>query len=224
MDKEDLNLNELLEDIRKIKNAINQNSYLFKKILDFPFLKLTLVLTGLMTFFVPIFYYFLLKQYINYEAIPFELRLALILAIIIGLSLLSFAKLSFYFQARQLTPRSSLIEIFSRMISRQVLVIYPLIIGSVIFFAVFFLAEQSYHLLVPTLAIGMGICFSVIGSFISLPEFFIFGNYFWISGMISVPFIIKAPLTSLLWISGIFGLGMLFFGFYLFFDRLRKEH
>jgi hypothetical protein len=225
MESRDPQLTELLENIREIKSAIKQNSYIFQLVIYNPFLKLALVIVGLMSFFVPIFYYLLLKSYPSYGAIPFEIRLILILAIILGFLLLGFAKLRSYFEARQQRPKSSLIDFFSRLISRQVLSIYPVLLGGIIFFLIYFLAGRMYHLIVPTIAIGMGICFSIVGAFISLPAFFILGNYFWITGMLSVPFIVKTPGTSLLWVSGIFGLGMLGFGFYLIFvRRASKEH
>jgi hypothetical protein len=225
MDKEDLNLKELLADIREIKSAIKQNSFMFKQFFDYPLIKATLIIAGLVTLFVPIFYYFLLQSYSNYDAIPFEVRFALIIAIVIGFSLGAFAKLRFYFKARGQRPESSAIELFNRLFSRQVLMMYPILMGSIIFFVCFFLSKGMYHFIVPTLAIGIGICFSVVGSFVSSLEFFVFGNYLWIFGMISVPFIVKTPSAALLWVSGIFGLGLLGLGFYLvFWRRMDEEH
>ncbi len=224
MEKEDLNLNELVENIRRIKGAIKQNSYTFQQLIYRPMMKFILFIGGLTSLFVPFFYYCLMKRYITYEAIPFEIRLSLIISVIIGLAVISLGKLILYRQARHITPDNSWGKTFIRLISRQALFIYPVLLSSIIFLAVFFMMRQDYHLIVPTLAVGMGICFSVIGSFISLPEFFIFGSYLWILGTLSVPFIVKAPLTSLLWVSGIFGLGMLVFAFYLtFFYPSEKE-
>jgi hypothetical protein len=224
MENNDPRLTELLENIREIKSAIKQNSYTFKQFFDYPLLKLTLIIAGMIIFFVPIFYYLLLKSHPSYGAIPFEIRLALILAVFFAFSLFGFTKIRFYLEVRRQRPKSSWIDLFSRLISRQALLIYPILLGGIIFFTIYFLTGRMYHLLVPALAIGMGICFSTVGSFISAPEFFAFGNYIWIVGMLSVPFIVKAPATALLWISGIFGLGMLGFGFYLiFFHRALKE-
>ncbi|MCL6591077.1 MAG: hypothetical protein K6U80_14120 [Firmicutes bacterium] len=225
METKDLNLAGLMENVREIKNAIKQNSYTFQQFFDFPLLKLTLIFAGLIFFFVPIFYYLLLKSYPGYGAIPFEIRTALILAVILAFSLFGYTKISFYLEVRRQQPKSSWLNFFSRLISRQALLIYPILLGAICFFIVYFLSGRMYHLLVPTLAIGMGICFSTVGAFISATEFFIFGNYFWIAGMLSVPFIAKAPQAALLWAAGIFGLGMLFFGMYLlFFFRPSKEH
>ncbi|MCL6591078.1 MAG: solute carrier organic anion transporter [Firmicutes bacterium] len=219
MDKEDLNLERLLADIREIKSAIKQNSYMFKQFFDCPLLKVTLIMDGLVAVFVPVFYYRLMKSYPSYEAIPVTIRFALIMAVVIGFSMGAFAKLRFYFKARGQRPGFSAMELFTRLFSRQALMMYPIMMGSIIFFVSFFLSQGMYHLVVPTLAIGIGICFSMIGSFVSALELFIFGNFFLISGVISVPFIVNTPPAAPLWVSGIFGLGMLGLGCYLIFWR-----
>ncbi len=217
MDQEELNLNELLDDIRRVKKAIKQNSYAVKEAIYLPMMKLIFLIAGLAALIIPTLYYFFIKSFGNYQAIPYEIRLLLIAAIIIGVILTGAGKMIFYFQARQHISRPSLIKILMRLFSRQVILMYPVLIGSMLFFILYFLFRQDYYLLVPTFAIGLGVIFSMIGSIVSFPEFFVLGNYFWIAGTISVPFLTVNPLASLLWVSGIFGLGMLLFSFYLLF-------
>jgi hypothetical protein len=218
MDKEDLNFNELLDDFRRIKSAIKQNSYIYRQLIYSPVVKLILLVSGLTALLIPVFYYLLLKCYGNYEAIPFEFRLALILALIVGFSIAIYGKLTLIIQAYHLTPpQPSFLKFISRVFSRQVLLLCPLIFGSIFFFVIFFMTGQNYHLIVPAVAIGLGLCFGMIGSFISSWEFFMIGNYCWVLGIISIPFIVSAPITALLWTSGIFRLGMLGLGFYLMF-------
>lgn len=220
---DNFNLNETLEDIRRIKSVIQQNSYTYQQLVYSPVVKLILFVSGLTALWVPVFYYLLLKRYESYEAIPFEIRLTLVLVIIIGLSLVFYGKLILILKAYRLTPQPSFLKFMNRVLSRQVLLLCPLIIGSIFFFVIFFMTVQNYHLIVPAVAIGLGICFSIIGSFISSSEFFVLGNYCWILGTLSIPFIIFAPLTALLWTSGIFGVGVLGLGFYLmFFHRAHK--
>lgn len=224
MEKQDINFDELLENIRQIKSTIKQNSSITRQLLYLPIMKLMCLIAGLAALFIPFFYYVLLQRYPNYEAIPFEIRLLLIVAIIVGLLLVSIGKTMIYFQARHLVPRASFLKTMIRMYSRQAMLIYPGFVGAMLFFTFFFIMGQNSHLVVPTLAIGIGFCFATIGSFISLTELFQLGNYFWITGVLSVPFISAAPLTSLLWISGIFGLGFLAFYLYIiFFHPTNKE-
>jgi hypothetical protein len=224
MEKQDINFDELLENIRQVKSAIKQNSSITRRLMYSPLMKLLCIITGVAALFMPFFYYVLLQRYLNYEAIPFEIRLLLIGGIIVGLLMVGIGKAMIYFQARQLVPRASFFQTMIRMYSRQAMLVYPGFVGAMLFFTFFFIMGQNSHLVVPTLAIGIGFCFATIGSFISLTELFMLGNYFWITGVISVPFISAAPLTSLLWTSGIFGLGFLAFYLYItFFYQIDKE-
>ncbi len=224
MEKQDINFDELLENIRQVKSAIKQNSSITRRLMYSPLMKLLCIITGVAALFMPFFYYVLLQRYLNYEAIPFEIRLLLIGGIIVGLLMVGIGKAMIYFQARQLVPRASFFQTMIRMYSRQAMLVYPGFVGAMLFFTFFFIMGQNSHLVVPTLAIGIGFCFATIGSFISLTELFMLGNYFWITGIISVPFISAAPLTSLLWTSGIFGLGFLAFYLYItVFYQIDKE-
>lgn len=225
MDKEELNINELLEDIRKIKDSIKQNSYPLREKADSTIFKLLLFTGGITGGLIPLLYYIFLKNYGRYLAIPFEIRLFLSVTAIIGTGLVAAEKIIFYFRMFHFTPRPSFSKIFNRLFSRQVMLLYPGLIGTMLLFVIFFIMRQQYYLIVPATAIGLGIIFSMIGSFTSFLEIFFFGNYIWILGVVSIPFIIASPLTSLLWVSAIFGLGMLAFGFYLtFFYQPDKEH
>lgn len=224
MEKQDLNLDELLENIRQVKSVIKQNSSIVRRLMYLPLLKLLCLISGVAALFIPFFYYVLLQRYSNYEAVPFELRLLLIAGIIIGLLMVGIGKAMIYFQARELVHRASFIQTMIRMYSRQAMLVYPGFVAAMLFFIFFFIMGQNSHFVVPTLAIGIGFCFVTIGSFTSLTELFILGNYFWITGVISVPFISAAPLTSLLWTSGIFGLGFLAIYLYIaFFHPIDKE-
>ena len=224
MDNEEINLNELIEDIRRIKNTIKQNSYSFKQMANLPMFKLVLFTAGLTSAIIPFLYYIFLQNYGSYNSIPFEIRLFLTVSTLITLVIIAVGKFTIYFQIYHITPRLSLFKSLYRFFSRQAMLLYPGLIGTMLFFVIFFIMKQSYHLITPAIAIGIGVCFSMVGSFISFPEFFFLGNYFWFLGTISVPFIINSPRDSLLWASAIFGLGMLFFSFYLaFFYRPDKE-
>jgi hypothetical protein len=224
MEKHELNFDELLENIRQIKGAIKQNSSITRQLIYSPLMQWLLLICGVVTLFVPFFYYVLMQRYIRYEAIPFEIRLLLIMVIAAGILLAGAGKAMVYLQARHLIPQASFLKTLIRMYSRQAVVLYPGFVAAMIFFAFFFIMGGNSHFVVPTTAIGIGFCFSTIGSFISLTELYLLGNYFWITGVISVPFISAAPLSSLLWTSGIFGVGMLAFYVYItFFHRMDKE-
>lgn len=225
MDQENLNLNELLDDIRRIKHAIKQNSGALQQVFSTPAFKWTFFIAGLALAIIPLLYYLFLRQYGTYMSIPAEIRFFLIAGIIGGMLLTGLGKLFAFFEARQHFPQPSLPNVLVRLFSRQVLLIYPVLMGSMLFFTVFFIMQQNYHFIVPTFAIGMGIGFSMIGSFTSLSGFFFFGNYLWILGAVSVPFITAVPLSSLLWASLTFGLGLLSLSFYLMFaDGSHKEN
>lgn len=224
MEKQDVNFDELIENIRQIKGAIKQNSSIARQLIYSPLMKLVLFITGVVVLFVPFFYYVLLQRYFKYEAIPFEIRLLLMVGIIVGLLGAIIGKAMIYIQARHLVPRASFLKTMMRMYSRQAMLIYPGFVGAMLFFTLFFIMGRNSHFIVPTLAIGIGFCFGTIGSFISLTELLLLGHYFWIAGVVSVPFISAAPLTSLLWTSGIFGLGFLvFYLCIIFFHPIDKE-
>ena len=225
MDTQDVNFDELLDNIRRIKSVIKQNSCIFRQLVYSPIMKMATLIFGLISLFIPFFYYVLLQHYIKYEKIPFEIRLLLIVAVVVGFFLVSSGKIALYIKAWHQAPRSSFLKTFSRVFSRQVLLIYPGLVGSMIFFTFFFIMQQNSHFVFPTIAIGMGFLFVTAGLFVSMTEFFVFGYFNLIMGVISVPFISVRPLTALLWTSGVFGLGMLAFYLYItFFHRMDKEH
>lgn len=225
MTNEHLDLNELLEDVRRIKSTIKQNAYIFQSLLYSLALKLAFLIAGTTAMLVPFLYYSYIQQYGDYTAVPAKTRLSLILIIVAGTVLVSIVKFIAYFKAKRLISQPSILKIFSRLVSRQALALYPGFIATILFFVVFFITQDNNHFIVPTLAIGMGIVFSMIGSFISLPDLLFLGSYLWLTGLLSVPFINKDPLASLLWTSVIFGLGMLGFGLYLIIKyRQEKGH
>ncbi len=224
MEKKDLNLNELLENIRQIKGVIRQNSPITRRMFYSPLVQLLFFITGVTSLFLPFVYYVLIRRHVKYEAIPFEIRLVLIVGVIIGILMVSIGKYMIFNRARQLVPHASFLKTLFRMHSRQAMLLYPGFVVAMLFFTFFFIMTGNSHLVVPTMAIGIGFCFCTIGSFISLTELYLLGNYFWLTGVIAVPFIINAPLTSLLWTSGIFGAGMLAFYLYItIFHRMDKE-
>jgi hypothetical protein len=225
MAQNESNLNELLEDIRQIKNAIKQNSYTLREMIYQRRFILAVITAGITATLIPLLSYFFLQRHGDYQAIPLMIRWLLIAGIGLGFGLTTFWKGSAFFQVAPHSPQTSLLKIYIRLLSRQALILYPILFGIMFFFIIFFMKRQSYHLLVPTIAIGLGVCFSTNGAFISLMEFFLFGIYICILGTLSVPFIIANPRASLIWAAGIFGLGMLLFGIYLlFFSRPSKEH
>lgn len=224
MDNENLDLCGLLEDVRRIKDSIKQNAYLFRQVLYTPASKLVFLIAGAVAAIVPLLYASYLKQYGHYAAIPENVRLWLILIISGGIVFSALGKLSAYHSARRHVSQPSVLKTLARLVSRQALWLYPGMFFTILFFVFLFLVQGNYHFILPTLAIGVGILLSTVGSFISLHDLFFFGSYSWIMGVVSVPFIIQNPRASLLWTSVIFGLGMFVFGVYLLINyRSDKE-
>jgi hypothetical protein len=77
-----------------------------------------------------------------------------------------------------------------------------------VYLSVYFCITGSYQIVFAVITIAAGLLYTMMGTIYSLFEFLLAGLLLVIGGSASIPFIIAAPFTTIIWIGGTFSISL----------------
>lgn len=201
-------IDEIVSDLLYIKNAISKNSNIFKfislnEILRRVYLIGAIIIIG----FSGIFYYFI-ERHGGYSEIPANNKLLLYALIFAATVMVAFLKITSIMQAAKKINRNiTLLKLFEEIYTTQfVLVVLPYLLVSILL-PVFLKQNGLNHMLVPFLAIFIGLMCTSLVTVFYLRELIFLGGWLIVMGLLSLLGVIV--LHPLLLTMLIFGLGFI---------------
>lgn len=168
----------IMEDIAAIKEVLAKSRPSFRFLLHPVHFRTMSLPFGLSVFLIAGIYHWLIYSYGSYGAVPGTCRhlmLGVILADWVFLGTFKIARFS-----RSVTssdPAYSYRRAVLEMLTFRFVHFYLVFFFSVLFFVAYFIITGTPYLVIPTLAIGIGILFNYLGNISELSEYIITGSW-----------------------------------------------
>lgn len=204
-------VDKLLDDIAAIKSVIRENQPLIKQLLLPVHFRIISFISGFGISGIAMTYYFLLKQYGTYPAIPENLRTGLLIVIAVLLLTVWILKGVLWVKSVHSVNRELTFgQMMKNLYSDQILHTWIPITLLIAFFCFYFIRTDTPEHIVPLLAFGVGIVYNIIGGMTRIRIYLFTGYWMIITGILTVLF---TQLSVLIWLTVSMGLGLILFGF-----------
>lgn len=182
-------INTLIEDISYIKTMITKNNPFLHEAGISKGMQVVTLATGIITIFFSGVFQWLIMKYETFSLIPSEIRLPLFIVLGIFLVLIVFYKQHTIFSTVKISnPTVTFTSMIASIYNRHVIHAYlpPAIIT--LSLSIYFLQSGYAHLLIPTIAIGLGLITNGAAIGFRISEMFVMGYWLLLSGIISLVF------------------------------------
>ena len=205
-------VDKLLGDIKTIKSVISENQPILKQLLLPMHFRVISYLCGIGIIVISLAYYFLLRQYGVYDAIPQAARIFL-LAVIAALAVTVWIlKGVLWFKSvHTVNKELKFGQMIKKLYSGQILHTWIPISFLMVFLIVYCVSNGLNNYIVPIVAFGVGIIYNMIGGMTAIRQYLFTGYWLIVTGVCAILF---PAVSSLLWLALSLGLGLLLFGFF----------
>lgn len=202
-------INTLIEDVSYIKAMITKNNPFLYEAGISKGMQIVTLATGILTILFSGVFQWLIIKYGTFSLIPSEIRLPLFVVLGIFLVVIGFYKQHTIFSTvKTSNPTCTFTSMIANIYNRHVIHAYlpPAIIT--LSLSIYFLQSGHVHLLIPTIAIGLGLITNGAAIGFRISEMFVMGYWLLLSGVISLVF---NHISSCISLSYTIGLGFIFF-------------
>jgi hypothetical protein len=200
-------LDQLTQDISFVRKAIEKNASILNRIDFRSSLRLTILLSAISIFLFCGVFQILVRHFGSFPAIPASIKVIGVCALVLDFALLGILKnFGILKSARAFDPGISLFRLVKEYHSARM---YHHFVptGFVLLFACIFAASHGqYHLIIPMVAIGVGLLYNNFHSWLRMDEFLVMAYWFIVSGCVIILF---NPVPHLLSLSCTLGCGLL---------------
>lgn len=205
MQEKSQELQKLLEDIKYIRGALQQNGDELRKLLYTLSYRLAFWFCALAAVLFAFLYHYFIKQYGSFSAIPSGLKTVLIITTVASFVLAGFIKNTVMVFMKKLYPEATILDMIVRLIGKPLLLTYAVLILLMTYLSAFVGWSGLPVLIFPVVTIGFGLIFSIVGSIFSLLELILCGLLLLIPAALSIPFILADPLSVWIWMGATYG-------------------
>jgi hypothetical protein len=187
VDKRTQELDEVLADLKMIKEAVSKSDNFFRFIDTRRAMRGVMLATGLMIAFFAGLYYYLTSIYGSFMAMPLNLRIFLFVLVGIGWIVLGFIKAGGFIKSgRALSKDMNLNKLFNEIYtSRMLTLMLPYIL--VIISAIIFLCNRGQFVYItPALAILFGLLFIAMSPIIYFKELYLLSAWLIATGLLTL--------------------------------------
>jgi uncharacterized membrane protein YwzB len=204
-------VDKLIGDIETIKSVISENQPILKQLLLPMHFRVISYLVGIGTITISMAYFFLLRQYGGYDAIPQAARISLLVVIIcLAVTIWILKGVLWFKSVHAVNKELRFGQMLKTLYSGQILHTWiPIVflLGTSIAYCIY---AGQIRFIVPALCFGVGIIYNMIGGMIRIRQYLLTGYWLIITGVCAVIF---ANICSLIWLALSLGVGMLLFAF-----------
>lgn len=187
MDKKPQELDEVIADLKMIKEAVSKSDSIIRFIDTRGALKSILLATGLMIALFAVLFYYLIESYGSFAAIPPGIRIALFVLIGLVLCLIGFLKIrNFLKSARGISEDMTLNRLFDEIYTPRLLAIqlpYVLVITLVI---IFICSKGQFLYITPVMSILFGLLLVSLSPLSFLKEFYFLSMWLIATGLLTL--------------------------------------
>ncbi len=187
MDKKTQELEEVIADLRLIKEAVGKSDNFFRFIDTRRAMRGVILLTGLMIAFFSGLFYYLTSIYGSFMAMPLNLRISFLVLVGIGWLALGFVKAGGFLKSgRAVSKDMNLNKLFNEIYtSRMLALMLPYIL--VIILAVIFLYNMGQFVYIaPVLAVLFGLLFVAMSPIIYFKELYLLSAWLIATGLLTL--------------------------------------
>lgn len=205
----DKQVKKLFDDIATIKSAINDNLPVIRQLLQPRHFTTVSYISGIGIIAVSMAYYFLLKQYEAYPAIPQGIRTLLLVVIgVLVLTVWILKGVLWVKSVRRINADFTFRQMLKNLYSGQILHVWVPTICLFVVFILYFVKTGRPDLIVPLLCYGTGFMYNMIGGMTGFRQFLVTGYWVILTGTLSFLF---PQVCGLLWLSVSLGAGLILF-------------
>lgn len=204
----------LLEDIASIKQVINRNKPVLKRLFNLAPFRWFLLTVSLVIIGFSLLILLLVQNFGSYSSIPGTVKIIYFVAMAVFAVILQVWKGGAYLaSAKRINRNFTLGWAFKEFYSSSISQIYILFVGLMIFFTVFFIIKNSPYFIIPVFSICVALISICYGVILQFRYGLIVGYWFLLTGICTIVFnSIPAPVAIIMTM----GCGMLLFTYWAF--------
>lgn len=200
----------LLEDIATIKTVISDNQPIIKQLLLPMHFRVISYVSGIGISVLSLAYYFCLRHFGTYDAIPQGIRIFLLIVIACLCIIVWILKGVLWVKSVHSVNRAlSFGQMLKHLYSGQVLHTWIPVTVLMWFMLAFFLYHDLEYYIVAVLAFGVGIIYNIIGGLTRIWQYLFTGYWLFITGVCTLVF---THISPLIWTVLSLGLSLILFG------------
>jgi len=213
MEYHNIQLDEMLKDLKAIKTTIKKNAGLMKKLVYKPSVIVIAFVYGFLFIVISLIYRYFIISYSSYHSIPEGIKLILF-SIIILLSLATlFFKITVFIKTKKDQPEISYLDYYRKLAGNHFLITAPFLVICCVYFSFYFALLNVPQYIIPAISLFAGLICVFYGAVLLIGSFLVFGYWLCLSALVSIPFLaVKGP-DNLIWIGATFGIGFILLGF-----------
>jgi hypothetical protein len=201
-------LRRLIDDLDAIKAVLRKNAPLFRQMMLPRHFRLTALLGGIAVVVIALIYHFLMLHHGGYGAIPvLQRRMLLGLIVVVWVVFGVVKNLRWARSVSRIDASIRFRMVLKEFFSWRVLHLYIPVLVLIIVLIVWFVRMGSLYYIIPTLSIGFGLIYNVIGGLTEIRLYLLTGYWFFLTGLV----ILFIPLSPPLALSLSIGVGFLLF-------------
>jgi hypothetical protein len=217
MDRKELELNEVIADLKLIKEAVTRSDNFFRFIDTRRAMRGVMLMAGLMTtFFASLFYYFI-TSYGSFLAIPQNIRIILFVLVGICWISLGFIKAGGFIKSgRAISKDMNLNRLFDEIYTSRMLSLMLPYIFVVILIIIFLCSRGQLIYIVPSLSILFGLLFVAMSPIIYFKELYLLSVWLITTGLLTL--FTAAIFHPMVVLGFTFGVGFILAGLLLYIE------
>jgi hypothetical protein len=187
VDKRAQELEEVIADLKMIKEAVSKSDNFFRFIDTRRAMRGVMLATGLMIAFFSGLFYYLTSIYGSFMAMPLNLRIILFVLVGIGWIVLGFIKASgFINSGRAVSKDMNLNKLFNEIYTSRMLTLMLPYIMVIILIVIFLCTRDYFEYITPGLAILFGLLFIAMSPIIYFKELYLLSAWLIATGLLTL--------------------------------------
>lgn len=217
MDKRAQELEEVIADLKMIKEAVSKSDNFFRFIDTRRAMRGVMLATGLLIAFFSALFYYLTSIYGSFMAMPLNLRIIFLVLIGIGWIFLGFIKASGFIKSgRAVSKDMNLNKLFNEIYTSRMLTLMLPYIMVIILIVIFLYTRDYFEYITPGLAILFGLLFIAMSPIIYFKELYLLSAWLIATGLLTL---FLASVFHPMAVLGLtFGAGFILAGLLLYLD------
>lgn len=210
-------LEEVIADLRLIKEAVSKSDNFFRFIDTRRAMRGVMLATGLMIAFFSGLYYYLTSIYGSFMLTPLSLRITFYVLVVIGWVVLGFIKVGGFLKSgRAVSKDMNLNKLFNEIYTSRMLTLMLPYILVIILVVIFLYTRGQFVYIIPGLAILFGLLFIAMSPIIYFKELYLLSAWLIATGLLTLFSVTAFHPMAVLGLT--FGAGFIFAGLLLYLE------
>lgn len=216
-------IGKLADDIRDIRKMLYKNRNLLQKWLNTGPAIFIYLYTGLLVIAFSALHYYFILAYQGYALVPQTTRSLLIIGFIFGMAIPGILKMVFLVSVSDQYPDARSVGLIFKLFGASQMVNYLILEVLLVVLCLYFGLNGTPQYCVPVVSVGIGIIMTSVWGQFAITELMVFGLWLIVTGLASLPFIVRSANDAWIWMGICLGLGCLLMPVYILVKkRIRK--